>query len=105
MRRIVARRACHQFESLRAMECPEDEQVRETFYVRESGLQIGPYFKNSLGLVLRAAAFGDLPSIVIGTSYKSDRLHREHVFRPIPSPSPTQTLTPASAKYCRIVLP
>jgi hypothetical protein len=49
---IVARRRSHQVESFGAIECPDDEQVRKAFNIREAKLKFSPYLENPFRLVL-----------------------------------------------------
>ena len=68
----------HQTESFGAIEGPDDEQVRKTFDVLQTGFKFLPDFEEAFRLVLRAQSLGNLLSIAVGTSYVSDGLHGEH---------------------------
>jgi len=74
MRAIVDGRIADQIESVGAIENPEHDQVRETFYVGKSGLKLRQDFQDALCVVFRAQALWDLLRIHIGAADVSDGL-------------------------------
>jgi hypothetical protein len=78
VRAIIRGRRYGEFESLGSIKRPNDDEVRKAFNVRQAGLEMRLYFKDSFGLVRGAEPLRDLPGIAILTSYISDRLHGKH---------------------------
>jgi len=57
---VVRGRCAQQFEALRAVEFPEDEEVGDAFDVGEAGLELGQDLQRTLGLVLGAQSLWGL---------------------------------------------
>jgi hypothetical protein len=52
--------------------------MREAFDVGEAGLKLRKDFENAFGFVFGTGTFGDLLSVVVGSSGVSDRLGGKH---------------------------
>src|SRR5438105_4883999 len=78
MRPIVGRRRCCEFESLAAIELPDDYEVREAFDVGEPGFKLRQDFEHAIGIVLRAESFGNVAGVFVGTADESDWARGEH---------------------------
>ena len=80
VRTIVDGRSAEQFESLGAVELPEDDEVREAFDVSETELKLGLDVENALGLMFYAETFGDFAGGFVGTAYRANLLRGEHEY-------------------------
>jgi hypothetical protein len=74
VRAIVDRRNSYQVKSPRAIEYPQNEQVRKTFDVGEAGFELLQNLQNTFGVVFRAKALGDFLGRLIGTPYVTNGL-------------------------------
>ena len=54
MRAVIGWRRGSQFESLAAIELPDDDEVRKAFDVREPGFKFRQNFEYTVGVVFRA---------------------------------------------------
>src|ERR1700722_11375267 len=68
-----------QFEMLRPVELPENNQVREAVDVRETKLKIGQNRDHTFCCVTGTKFFWYIVALFIGTAYKSDRPRRKHM--------------------------
>ena len=68
VRSIIARWRAQQFESLRVIEYPDDDEVRETLDISESEPEFWQYFENTFRVVFRAQSFGNLASVLVRAS-------------------------------------
>ncbi len=78
VRASVDGRSAEQFISFRAIEHPENEQVRETFNVGEAGFELRKYFERAFGLVLGTEPLGDFFGAGVWTLHVADGLRGEH---------------------------
>ena len=78
VRPVIGGRCAHEFESLRAVEFPDDEQMGEPLDVSESGFKFRQNLQNADGLMLRAQAFGNFLSGFVGTADESNRVWSKH---------------------------
>ena len=74
VRAIVDGRSAEQFESLGAVELPEDEEVGEAFDVGEAEFKLGVDVENALGFMFYAETFGNLAGVFVGTAYSANWL-------------------------------
>ena len=70
-------RASDQVEAFRAIESPDDEQVREALDIHKSGLKFGENLEHSIGIMSGAQSFGDGLGVGVRAANKSDGLWRE----------------------------
>ena len=61
--------------ALRAVEHPDDEEVREALDVLEPRLELRPQLERALGVVLRAGALRDLGLVAVRAEDAADRPH------------------------------
>ena len=83
MRPIVGGRVSQQFCSPqflsgRAIELPDDEEMREAFDVSEPGLKLRQDLEHAIGIVFGIEALGNLARALVRTTYKSNRLRCKH---------------------------
>ena len=71
------------FESLGAVEDPQDEQVGEAFDVGKAGAELREDFEEAFGFVFGAGAFGDLLRVLVGAADVADGLGRKHGCYPV----------------------
>ena len=78
VRAIVGWRSAEQLKALRAVELPEDDEMREAFDVGEAGLEVGQDIEDAIGLVPCAEAFGNLAGAFVRAGYIADWSRGEH---------------------------
>ena len=74
----ISRRAGHQIEIYRAVELPDNDQVREALNIQKPGLKLRQDFKYAVCVVLCAETFGDLARVLVGTADESDWARCKH---------------------------
>jgi hypothetical protein len=74
VRAIVDGRSAEQFESLGAVELPEDDEMGEAFDVGEAELKLWLDVENALGLMFYSETFGDVFGVCVGAAYEADLL-------------------------------
>src|SRR6266496_1874228 len=79
VRTIIDGRRAKEFVALRAVEFPENKQVRETFDIGDPDFEINQYLQHTFGVVLGSTSFGDLRSGLVGSAGKSYRSGLKHV--------------------------
>lgn len=79
VRAIINWRDANQFESFRAIEYPNDEQMRETLNVGEPGFEFRENFKRAFYIVLCTKALRNLLGVRVRSLGDPDRLWREHI--------------------------
>ena len=80
VRAIVDGRSAEQFESLGAIEFPEDDEMGEAFDVGEAEFELGIDVENALGIVFYAETFGNLSGVFVRTAYGADWLRDKHEY-------------------------
>src|SRR3954465_77651 len=75
---VIGGRRGSQFESLAAIELPDDDEVREAFDVRETGFELRQDLQHAVGIVFRAETFGNIAGVFVGTAHESDGARGEH---------------------------
>ena len=75
---VMGWRRGSQFESLAAIELPDDYEVREALDVREPSFELRQDFKYAVGVVLCAETFGDVAGVLVGTADESDGARCKH---------------------------
>src|SRR5882672_8365593 len=78
MRPIVEGRRAEQIEPMRAIELPDDEEMREALDVGESRLKLRLNLQHTICLVLNAKAFGNFACVLVRTAHKSNWVRGEH---------------------------
>jgi len=67
-----------QFFPGRAIELPDNEEMREAFDVSEPGLKLGQDLEHAIGLVFSIEALGNLARIFVRTADESNGLRGKH---------------------------
>src|SRR5439155_15667875 len=78
MRPIVGRRCTEQFEPMRAIELPDDNEMREALDVGEPRLKLGQDLERAICLVFSAKPLGNLACVLVRTAHKSNRPRGKH---------------------------
>lgn len=69
---VITRGRAQQFETLRAVKNPDDEEMREALDIGESSLEFRRYFERPFSLVLRTQTLRNLLSGLVRASYVTD---------------------------------
>jgi hypothetical protein len=75
---IVSGRCPQQFEPMRPIKLPDDDQMREALDVGKPRLKLGQYLEHTIGLVLSAQPLGNLACALVRTTNKSNRPRCKH---------------------------
>src|SRR3989449_11148755 len=83
MRPIVGGRCTEQFEPMcselrRAIELPDDDEMREALDVGEPRLKLGQNLEHTICLVFSAKSLGNFACVLVRTTHKSNRARGKH---------------------------
>src|ERR1700735_4725032 len=76
---IVDGRYADQIEVAGLVELPEDEEVGESLNVDEPRLEFRQELEDTLGIMFRVQALGNIAGLVVGAAHESDRLGHKHM--------------------------